>query len=114
MVVSGPPFYDPDEWEPDGTTVKEMLGFHGIHQWHGGILLSSWQLQLLAKVMQEEHGRHWKTPFQAFIDELTPVVDSFNKQIKAMAPLAEIMSPTPPKNGPQFNPHARRGKDGRR
>lgn len=112
--VGTPAFYNFDEWDPDGPTIKEMLGFHAIHSFMGGILLSPWQLQLLQKLMQEEHGRHWKAPFQAFVDELTPVVDQFNKTVKAMEPVVKAMRKPVPRHGPQWNPHARNGKGARR
>lgn len=114
MVVSGPPFYDPDELEPDGPTLLEMIGSLS-YALHGQILLMPWQLHVIQKAMMQDYGRGWKGAMQAFVDELTPTFEQSIRTVKAMVPVVEAMTPPkPPKNGPQFNPHARRGKGGRR
>lgn len=118
MTVDGPPFYDETEWEPDGPTLKEMLDNIG-YAWHGNTLLSPHQIHTVQKYMVQEYGRAWKGMMKQFLDKLTPVIEGMTYEMhaimEAMAPVAEVMtSPKPPKNGPQYNPHARRGKGGRR
>lgn len=115
MTVNGPPFYDENEWEPDGPTLKEILRLTQSHYLLGDILLSPHQMHTIQQYMVQEYGRTWKKMMQGFIDELTPAFEQVNETIKAMAPVVEAMAPPkPPKNGPQYNPHARRGKGGRR
>lgn len=123
MTVHGPPFYDETEWEPDGLTIHEILRSHA---WIQGMLLSPSQLHILVGAMQQEHGQGWKAPFKAFVDEFATVyvhtmetaLQEITRTFGAMAQKVDAceaaMPPKPPKNGPQYNPHARRGKGGRR
>lgn len=115
MRVIGPAFYDENEWEPDEPTLKEMLGFHYLANNLGNILLSPAQMHMIQGYMFREHGRGWKQAMQAFIDELTPAFEKAAGDFARMVPVVECTKPPkPPRNGPQFNPHARHGKGGRR
>lgn len=111
MIVYGPPFYDENEWEPDGPTLMEMLGLIPGQE---RTLFSPWQMHAIRAAMAEEHGRAWKAPFQAFIDALQPIVEQFNKRGRKMQPVIEIIQKPAPRHGPQWNPHARNGKGARR
>lgn len=112
MKVTGPPFYDESEWEPDGLTLKEYLESLG---WRQGEPLSPFYLAAIQREMIEEYGSSWRARLEIFIKQLRSSLTHTVKVFNQIHEYHEIAKPlSPPSNGPLWNPHARNGRGSRR